>query len=306
MTLRVRFNLVMLVAFLVGLALAAALVNDISEREARRAMQAEAAVIMGAANATIHYTDGQIVPLLNAQMKAQFLPQSIPFFAAQQTFDLMATEFPDYAFRQPTANPMNPADRPQSWEAEIIKTFAAEPKLGQIVTERTTGTGRVLSFSQPIRVTSESCLACHLTPEAAPASMVDIYGRDNGFHWKLGDIVGAEIVSVPGRVPLERARSSVYAIMVGLTVVFAVMLAMLNILLHFFIIRPVRRISKLADEVSLGNMAVAEFHSSSKDEIGSLGMSFNRMRRSLGAAMGMLDDGAAGRPDTSAPEPSSW
>ena len=291
MTLRVKFNLVMLVAFLAGLGLAGLFVNAASEREARRSVLAEAAAIMGAANATIHYTDAQVSPLLNGQMKAQFLPQSIPFFAAQQIFDQMTTAFPDYAFRQPTTNPTNPADRPVPWEADIIKALTAQPELDHLVTERKAENGgTVLSYSQPIKVTSEGCLACHSTPEAAPASMVDIYGRDNGFGWKLGNTVGAQIVSVPERVPLQQARSNLTIIMGGLTIIFAVMLVMLNLLLHFFIIVPVRRISKLADEVSLGNMEVPEFQISSRDEIGSLAVSFNRMRRSLVTAMGMLGD----------------
>lgn len=291
MTLRVKFNLVMLAAFLAGLGLAALFVNVTSEREARRAVLAEAAAIMGAANATVHYTDVQVAPLLNSQMKTQFLPQSIPFFAAQQTFDQMAKEFPDYAFRQPATNPTNPADRPVAWEADIIEVLRDQPDLGHLVTERVGENGHtILSYSQPIRVDHESCLACHSTPEAAPPSMIDIYGRDNGFGWKLGDIVGAQVVSVPERVPLAQARANLTIIMGGLTIIFAVMMVLLNLLLHFFIIAPVRRISRIADEISLGNLQVPEFQLSSRDEIGSLAVSFNRMRRSLVTAMGMLGD----------------
>jgi protein-histidine pros-kinase len=290
MTFRAKFNLVMLVAFLVGLGLAGIFVNTVSERGAKRAVLAEAAAVMGAADATIHYTDQQVSPLLNRQMKAQFLPQSIPFYAAQQTFQLMASAFPDYAFRQPTTNPTNPADRPVPWEADIIKKLIEQPNLDQLVVERTTSTGKVLSYARPVRVNSDTCLACHSTPEAAPASMVDIYGRENGFGWKVGDTVGAQIVSIPERVPLASARSNLYLLMGGLTIIFVLMLFLLNLLLHFFIVVPVRRISKLADEVSLGNMEVPEFQLSSRDEIGSLAVSFNRMRRSLVAAMGMLNE----------------
>ena len=290
MTFRAKFNLVMLVAFLVGLGLAGIFVNTVSERGAKRAVLAEAAAVMGAADATIHYTDQQVSPLLNRQMKAQFLPQSIPFYAAQQTFQLMASAFPDYAFRQPTTNPTNPADRPVPWEADIIKKLVEQPNLDQLVVERTTSTGKVLSYARPVRVNSDTCLACHSTPEAAPASMVDIYGRENGFGWKVGDTVGAQIVSIPEGVPLASARSNLYLLMGGLTIIFVLMLFLLNLLLHFFIVVPVRRISKLADEVSLGNMEVPEFQLSSRDEIGSLAVSFNRMRRSLVAAMGMLNE----------------
>jgi protein-histidine pros-kinase len=63
----------------------------------------------------------------------------------------------------------------------------------------------------------------------------------------------------------------------------------LNLLLHWLIARRVRRIAAIAGEVSLGNMDVPEFDQRGKDEIASLGASFNRMRRSLVDAMKMLE-----------------
>jgi protein-histidine pros-kinase len=79
----------------------------------------------------------------------------------------------------------------------------------------------------------------------------------------------------------------------ALTIVFAVMLILLNVMLHSFIILPVRRISRLADEISLGNLTVPEFDEANRDEIGSLAQSFNRMRRSLVAALKLLEQQAA-------------
>jgi hypothetical protein len=37
-------------------------------------------------------------------------------------------------------------------------------------------------------------------PAAAPPAMLIQYGSMNGFGWKLGEIVGAQIVSVPATV----------------------------------------------------------------------------------------------------------
>jgi HAMP domain-containing protein len=153
-----------------------------------------------------------------------------------------------------------------------------------------TATGKILSFAEPIRVDSKGCLVCHSTPEAAPPTMLDVYGRNNGFGWKLGSTVGAEIVSVPERVALKQARRSLNTAMASLAVVFVIMLGLLNLMLHVFIIKPVRRVSALADEVSLGNMSVPEIDESGKDEIGSLSRSFNRMRRSLSAALRLLGE----------------
>ena len=290
MSLRIKFNIVMVAALLAGLALAAFFLDALTQRSARRGVISEATVMMGHVDATIHYTDSQVSPLLFKSMNVQFLPQSIPFYAAQQTFNALAVNFPDYSFRQPATNPTNPSDRPADWEAHIIDGLLAQPKLTSLITERDTAAGRVLSYAQPVRVGSPSCLSCHSTPEAAPASMIDVYGRNNGFGWKLGSIVGAEIVSVPETVALTRARRNLYAIMTALAVVFAVMLVLLNLMLHLFIIVPVRHVSRLADEVSLGDMNSPELSDLGRDEIGSLSRSFNRMRRSLAAALRLLEE----------------
>ncbi|MBL8484675.1 MAG: HAMP domain-containing protein, partial [Rhodocyclaceae bacterium] len=47
-------------------------------------------------------------------------------------------------------------------------------------------------------------------------------------------------------------------------------------------------LARLADEVSLGKLDAADFAGGS-DEIGVLGMSFNRMKKSLVEAMKLLD-----------------
>lgn len=290
MSLKLKFNLVMVAAFAAGLGLAGVFVDYLSRAIARHSVLSEAAVMMAGVNAIMHYTDAEVSPLLVRAAKVQFLPQAIPFFAAQRSFDLLGKERRDYTLRQPVDNPTNPSDRPSEWEKSIIQTFQTHPELTTLTTERTTEAGQVISFSQPVRVTSEACLACHSTPQAAPPSMIDVYGSANGFGWKLGSTVGAQIVSVPEQVALSRAHKTLWNIMAALAGVFLVMLAVLNLLLHRFIIGPVRQISRTANEVSLGNMELPEFDTTSRDEIGSLAMSFNRMRRSLVAAFHLLGD----------------
>src|ERR1700733_14322675 len=293
MSLRVKFNIVMLAAFVAGLGLALVFVDMLSQSEARRSVTAEAAVMMAELDSIINYTNSNVAPLLARQMKVQFLPQAIPFFTAQQTFNLLARQFPDYTLRQPTLNPTNPSDKPTPWEKTLVDQFRATPQLDRLVVDRATAAGPVLSFARPVRVDSQACLACHSTPEAAPPTMLDVYGRQNGFGWKLGDIVGAQVVSVPERVAAAQARTNLILIMSALTILFAVMLVLLNVMLHSFIIVPARRISRLADEISLGNLTVPEFDESNRDEIGSLAQSFNRMRRSLVAALKLLEQPAA-------------
>jgi HAMP domain-containing protein len=289
MGLKAKFNIVMLAAFIVGLGLAAAFAWSIVQRDAREAVLQEARLMIEQASAVRGYTDREVGPLLADQSKVRFLPQTIPFFAAQTVFRGLQSHYPDYAYKEAALNPTNPADRATDWQADIIGGFQQNPKQIELITERTTPAGPTLNLARPIAVDSKDCLTCHSTPQAAPSSMIDLYGTAHGFGWKLGDIVGAQIVSVPMSVALAKARQNFAVLLGGLTVVFAVMLLLLNLLLHLFIVRPVRRISAIASEVSLGNLDVPEYEPRGADEIASLAASFNRMRRSLVNAMHLLE-----------------
>ena len=43
--------------------------------------------------------------------------------------------------------------------------------------------------SSPRAVVDKYCLSCHSTADNAPATLVALYGSQNGFGWKLGDVV---------------------------------------------------------------------------------------------------------------------
>ncbi len=290
MGLRAKFNLVMLVAFLIGLGLAGTLSYSLVFENARNQVLHEAAIMNGQASAMGRFTANEISPLLVSQFSKRFLPQAIPAWATQTNFRDLQQQFSDYSFRAVVVNPTNPADLPSDWQSAIIQNFQREPSLKELITERETPSGLILSMSKPILITDPSCLQCHSVPAAAPASMVDLYGAERGFGWKLNEVIGAQIVSVPMAVPLQRARQTFIIFITELTVVFAVIMVLLNLLLYYIIIRPVRRISAGALEVSMGNMDAPEVVVRGNDEIASLAVSFNRMRRSVANALKLLDE----------------
>ena len=149
--------------------------------------------------------------------------------------------------------------------------------------------GSTLTLSKPIRLKDPACLSCHSTPADAPATMIDLYGAANGFGWKLNDVVGIQVVSVPLQIALDRANNTLKFTLGGLVVVFLVVVVLLNVLLTTLIIRPVRQMSVTADEISTANLSAPEIEPKGRDEIASLGTSFNRMRRSLENAMKLLE-----------------
>jgi protein-histidine pros-kinase len=153
---------------------------------------------------------------------------------------------------------------------------------------RDTPIGKYLTLARPLKVSSQTCLSCHSTPDKAPPTMVALYGSQNGFGWKLGDIIGAQVVSIPLSVPLQRAYTSLGWLLGALAIAFVVILVIVDALLRALVVKPVIGISQMASEVSMGKMDEPEFSVKTNDEIGSLASSFNRMRRSLQNAMRML------------------
>jgi HAMP domain-containing protein len=141
-----------------------------------------------------------------------------------------------------------------------------------------------------MKVGSQACLTCHDTAEKAPATMVALYGTQNGFGWKVGDIIAAQVVSIPLSVPMERAYKTLLLVMAALAGTFVVILALVDFLLRKLVVKPVVAISDMASAVSMGDLEAPEYTRDTNDEIGSLAASFNRMRRSLQNAMKMLEE----------------
>ena len=289
MKLIVKFNLVLFLVFAIGFAAVGFFANRLLQRNAKEEIVENARIMMEAALAVRAYTTTQIKPLLETQIKYSFLPQIVPAYSANQSFGQLHKKFPEYAYKEATLNPTNPMDRATDWEADIVNAFRQSQDLTEQIGERDTPNGRALYMARPLKIKDAKCLDCHDTAETAPRTVIERYGSDNGFGWKLNDIVGAQIVTAPVKLPVQRARSVFAVFMVSLAAVFAVLVAALNAMLFYLVIRPVNQLSTLANEVSLGNLDAPDFEMSSRDEIATLAESFRRMKRSMVEAIKLLE-----------------
>ncbi|MGZ4822408.1 MAG: c-type heme family protein [Terriglobales bacterium] len=288
MKLLVKFNLVLLIVFAVCFLTVGYIANRLLQRNAKQEINENARIMMEAALAVRSYTNTQIKPLLDTQMKYNFLPQSVPAYSANEYFKFVRKQFPDYSYKEATLNPTNPVNRATDWESDIVNNFRQAPDKTEIIGERETPNGRMLYIARPMRI-APGCLQCHSTPAAAPATMLDRYGSANGFGWKANDIVTAQIVSAPMTLPIRRAWTAFTGFMTSLAAVFVVIILALNAMLMMFVVRPVRQLSDIANEVSLGNLEAPELHLSGNDEIANLAPYFNRMRKSAAEAIKLLE-----------------
>jgi HAMP domain-containing protein len=285
-----KFNLVFISIFAVGFVAAGMIANILLAQNAREETLQNARLLMESAKAVRTYTAKQIVPLLETQLKYEFHPQSVPSYSAVENFNYVMKAFPDFSYKEATLNPTNLRDRATDWEADIVTKLRSDPNLQEYFGERDTPTGRYLYLARPLQIKDAACLACHSTADAAPKTLLDKYGSNNGFGWTLNEVVGAQVISVPMSVPLERANGILKTFMLSLLGVFAFVFVALNIMVHFFVTRRIRRLATLADQVSMGKFDVDEFNAGGSDELSNLAQSFTRMRTSLASALKMLEE----------------
>jgi protein-histidine pros-kinase len=288
MGLRLKFNIVLTLVFAAGIAVSAWVSYELLQRNAKQEVLRNAGLMMEAALSIRGYTVSQVKPHLDAQLAETFLPQTVPAYAATETFNSLRKKYPDFSYKEATLNPTNPRDRAVEWEADVVNAFRNQASLTEYTGDRMTATGPMLYIARPIQIKDPACLACHSVPSAAPASMIKIYGENNGFGWKHQEIIGAQIISVPMALPIKNANDAFMVFMGSLAAIFVVTFIVLNVMLTMMILKPITRMSAAADKVSQGDFNVPEF-GKGKDEISRLGTSFNRMRRSLQKALKLIE-----------------
>jgi HAMP domain-containing protein len=287
MSLLIRLNAVLIVAFtLAGIAadrLCAALIAS----NARHQVLGTATLMLDSALASREYTAQQIDPLLVSQLQQKFLPQSIPFYAATQTFDALRKLHPSFTYKEATLNPTDPRDRASDWQADIIDQFRNHPGLTQLHGERMTPMGRSLFLARPIRALP-GCIVCHGRPADAPATLLARYGSRNGFGWQPNEVMAAQIVSVPFAETEKAARRTFSSLMVLITSMLAALLLLANVTVYVLVLRPLARMSRRIEEVSLVGSLGEPFEAEGAGELAALARSFERMRKSLEKALKMI------------------
>ncbi|MBV8125156.1 MAG: DUF3365 domain-containing protein [Burkholderiaceae bacterium] len=288
MSLLVKVNMALLAIFAVAMAGVYSFASAVLQDAAKWEINNQASLMMEAAKAARTYTATEIKPLLVQQLEKDFIAQSVPSYAATQSFLKLRETHPDYTYKEATLNPTNLRDRVVEWESDLVQQFRNHPETKELTGERMTPTGLSMYLARPIKVTDAACLACHSVPSVAPAPLIKTYGAEHGFGWQFNEIVGTQIVSVPASAAYEQAQKTIRLLMTGVGLTFLVILLLVNLVIGLLVIRPVRKIAQIANDISEGKPDVEAFKLRGSDEIAVLSMAFNRMRLSLEKAMEML------------------
>ncbi|GAB4371265.1 MAG: DUF3365 domain-containing protein [Elainellaceae cyanobacterium] len=292
LNLRQKFTILLTLILMTGLAFSGIALSVVLRQNARNDVAATALILMETMRSVRDYTSTQIHPELEDEMASEFLPQTIPAYSAREVFENLRSnpDYRDFFYKEATLNPTNLRDKADDFEMQLVEGFKRDKNLKEQSGFRSVPSGQVFYIARPLNISQESCLQCHSTVEAAPKSLIERYGTNNGFGWKLNDIVGARIVSVPANRVVSKANHSSLVVLGVVSVIFITVILTVNILLNRQVIRPLRRMTRIAEEVSIGYTSI-EFEQIPNNEIGNLAQAFKRMQISLEIAMKRLNRG---------------
>ena len=285
--LKQKFTVFLLLILLLGLGLIGTALNFALKKDTENQIANKALILIETMNSVRNYTSTQVKPELVERIDSVFLPETIPAYSAREVFEGLRQKDPEYRnffYKEATLNPSNLRDKANPFERKLVEKFIAKEGLKEQRGFYDAPGGQLFYIARPIQITQKSCLQCHSTPDVAPKSVIDRYGSINGMGWKLNEIVGAQIISVPAETVIKQANQSFVIIMAIVSIIFALVIILVNDLLNRHVIHPLKKMARVAEEVSTGYMDV-EFEKTANDEIGHLAEAFKRMKLSLEMAM---------------------
>jgi HAMP domain-containing protein len=288
--LRQKFSAALLLILIAGIILSSVTLSAVLRQNAEAEVTTTALLLMETMNSVRSYTSDRVKPELIDQMNTQFLPEVVPAYSAREVFENLRKNsiYNEFFYKEATLNPTNLRDKADDFEAKLVENFKSDSSQLEVNGMRVAQGREIFYIARPIKISKASCLECHSSVDVAPPSMVDFYGPNNGFGWQMDDIVGAQIISVPASTVIDKAKQATFLMVGVVSIIFGLILFLVNLLLSKQVIAPLKRIAKTAEEVSRGNLNV-EFEQASNDEVGMLAKSFTRMKRSLILAMDRLN-----------------
>lgn len=288
-----KLNLVMFSMLVALVLVSGAMLSWVLERNAEGVVADQALALIETMSSVREYTSQEVRPELAEKLETEptFLAQTVPGYSARQVFEYLRQRdagYRDFYYKEATLNPTNPRDQADAFEAELVNAFRRGEEVSELRGFRQLNGEALYYVARPLEVSKESCLACHSTPEVAPASLIATYGDRGGFGWELNEIVGAQILSVPAGEVLGRAFSLQWRVIGILVALFVLATLVLHVLLKRAIIQPLTSMAQQSRQVSTGDLT-GEFTHDSKDEIGMLASSLNRMKVSMQMALEMLE-----------------
>lgn len=244
-----KFNLLLLLVFLLGIVLIASSLSFAMNYQ----VGSQAKILLQTMNSVRNYTSEQVQPLFTEQLQSEspFIPVTVPAYSAARVFEhfIQDPKFQNYRYKEAALNPTNLNDQADDFETTLVHQFRDDSNRRELSGYRTDMGQRLYYLARPLTVTKPSCLQCHGDPKTAPPSVLQSYGSEHGFGWQLNEVVAAQVVYVPAQQVLMSGLTNLMPIIGILIGLFVLIGLVINGLLRQTVIRPIQQLMAIAKKL---------------------------------------------------------
>jgi signal transduction histidine kinase len=236
-------------------------------------------LILGHTGATMEYVRDELRPLMFHRLpKDEFIREAMSTsFVNKGVMARFEKKFPNYLYRRVAIDPINPNNKADAFEEELINRFSRELITGEwrgLVTRN--GVDYFL-HAKPV-VMEQQCTVCHGNPVNAPKKLTRSYGDEHGYHRQVGAVIGLESIAIPVDTTFHQIRKVALTVfllgLIGTLILFLV----LNYLNYIVAVRPLKKAAAFFKSVAGGRKERdVKFDVTSHDEIAELAAAFNQM-----------------------------
>ncbi|MEA3411941.1 MAG: DUF3365 domain-containing protein [Pseudomonadota bacterium] len=278
-----KFNLSLVLLYLISILIAAPSVYLVTKKQVYDRASEDLVLLVDVVKSIQDYVATDLRPHLMKQ-DIYYTPAISGIVATARIAGYLNQKQPSYYIKNASDNPLNPDNTVKGLEDELLKRFRSDRQLASLNEEGVIGGKSYLVSSAP-KVSKKGCLRCHGDPATAPQDQKVRFSDDSGYGYKTEDVVGVSLVGVPlADVQALSIQRSLFVIG-AITVLFAILFIVVNMLVRHLILVPIRDITEVATAVSQGDLNRAVTVAARDDEISDLAQAFELMRRSLITAM---------------------
>jgi two-component system NtrC family sensor kinase len=243
----------------------------------------ETEIYIGMAEATRTYVKEALRPVVRELVPADdFIPQAMSTsYVGREIMGRVKKRFPDFIYKRPAVNPINPINQADAFEARMLAWFNANPRVNewQGLIER----HQHAYFARFKAIYAEQeCLLCHGDPADAPRVLKDLYGTDGGFHYTVGEAVAADAIYIPVDVALIRVKEAAWSVfLIGGGCLFLLMV-LFYLLFNRTVVSELKGLLSTFGSIGDAAMQAPErFRIESGDEIDQLKTAFENVAQDL-------------------------
>ena len=292
LNLKNKFNLLLVLIFLVGVCISSLALSKILYQQAEQKLTDEGKILMEMMEEVKYYTSANLLELYHQQGNPEeFKTSLIPAYAAKTIFNNFKNtqDFQGYQYKEATINPTNLDDLPNHFENQLISTFKNDRSLNLLSGYKQKSNMGYYYISRPLIVENKTCLQCHGNPDDAPPKMIELYGNKNGFNWQLNQLTSAQTIYIPATNIALDVRQGMVKFMPIFSGIFAILILLVNRLLQHTVIKPINQLTRAAHQLSLNKFDIQQYwqlnylESLTKrgDESGKLTKAFLRMAEKI-------------------------